>query len=408
MRGYAERVHRRSLDSVTRVLVRGLDLLFVGLVAVTVAVTGGDRAPTVVAAVILLGVYAAGRVVTPSAEPAALSARGRWWPEGAWIAALFVAWIALLWISPTALWIAFPLMLLQMHVLGPHRGPGAVAATTLVAVGHAFRGGVPGWGLLGQMLGPLVGAGVAIAVVLGLEALAKESAERQRVVDELSQAREYLAEAERERAVLGERERLAREIHDTLAQGFSAVDLLLRAVRPQLDDGPAARLVDEASRTARDNLAEARRFVRALAPVDLEADTLVGALRRQVNRAAGETLTATLRVDGTPQHLPLPLEAALLRITQSALANVAQHARATRVDVTLCYAGDEVMLDIVDDGAGFDPAVAQTASANGGGFGLRGSASRVRELGGTFTIESAPGSGTALAVALPSDERSTP
>ena len=195
--------------------------------------------------------------------------------------------------------------------------------------------------------------------------------------------------------MLGERGRLAREIHDTLAQGLAGIELLLRAARPHLDDSPAAELVDRAAETARENLTEARRFVRALAPADLAEHSLAAALLRQVERVREHGVDADLRVAGTASSLSLATEAALLRIAQSALANVVQHADATRVDVGLTFADDEVRLDIVDDGVGFDPDAASV------GFGLPGMASRVRELGGRFAVESSAGDGTAVAVVLP-------
>ncbi len=388
-------------------LLRGLDVLLAGLVCVAVAV-GAQAAPAshaglgawplAVAGGVLLAVYLIGRASISTLAAGLDAPRGRLWPEGAWVAALIVCWVALLWWSPSALWIAFPLMLLQMHALGPRRGVVAVALTTGFAIAHGLRTGWSGVESLGGILGPVVGAGVAIAVVLGLEAIARESAERQRVVDELGRAREHLAELDRERAVLGERGRLAREIHDTLAQGLAGIELLLRAARPHLDDSPAAELVDRAAETARENLTEARRFVRALAPADLAEHSLAAALLRQVERVREHGVDADLRVAGTASSLSLATEAALLRIAQSALANVVQHADATRVDVGLTFADDEVRLDIVDDGVGFDPDAASV------GFGLPGMASRVRELGGRFAVESSAGDGTAVAVVLPVEQ----
>jgi signal transduction histidine kinase len=175
--------------------------------------------------------------------------------------------------------------------------------------------------------------------------------------------------------------------------------------------------------------------VRDLAPADLESATLVGALERVADRtalAAGGGLTVTVEASGQARPLPVPVETALLRIAQSALANVVQHAGASRAAVTLSFLGDAVALDVVDDGRGFDPrqVVAGRAGAVPGlsrgmrsvvgqedgepgagdeasvprsGFGLTAMRSRVAELGGTFSLESSPGEGTALAVHLPLD-----
>lgn len=392
-------------SQVTHVLMAGLDLLFLGLVVLAVAAgTQSGSSPWLMALLgaAFIAAYVLGRASLKTHHAPLDASRGRWWPEAAWFASLVVAWLALLWFSPPALWVAFPLMIVGMHTLGPRWGSVAVGAVACFAIAHSFRTGFHGWSSLGGVLGPLVGGGVAIAVVIGLETLARENQRRQVLLDELTQARTYLAEAERDRAVLGERERLAREIHDTLAQGFSAIDLLLRAAGPQLGPGPASELVTQAGQTARDNLAEARRFVRALAPADLEdaqADTLPAALRRCCERSSAQHpgLATELLIEGEAERLSVPTEAALVRITQSALANVWQHADASSATVRLRYLTDEVRLSITDNGIGFDPATASL----GRSFGLRGMRSRVRELDGQLDIASAPGEGSTITVRIP-------
>lgn len=326
--------------------------------------------------------------------------RGAWWPDVAAMGALVALWVALLVASPTALWVAFPLMLLQMHTLGPHRGALLVAVTTVAAVAHGIVRHPDGTAVIGPILGPILGALVSVGFVVGLEALVRESQERQRLLDELGATRAHLAEAERDRIVAIERERLAREIHDTLAQGFSAIELLLRTASHTVgsDDARTADLVAQARGAAQDNLAEARRVVQALAPADLSGSSLIEAVRRVAGRASGDGCAVRVHTTGTPRPLSVAIETALLRIVQSALANVNQHSGATRADVTLSFAEDAVLLDVVDDGRGFDP---QTIPASSGGFGLVAMRSRVRELGGTLELESAPGGPTAIAVTLP-------
>lgn len=380
-------------------MLRGLDVLLVVLVLVTVVqASPGARWLATVAGTALVGVHVWGRRHVRVHETAVDGPRG-----GrvvlAWMAADLALWVVLLAASPAALWLAFPLVLLQMHVLGPRRGIPLAALTTAGAVAAGLARRSPGDPLLGFVLGPVVGAAVAIGVVLGLEALVRESQARQRALDELTAAKVHLAAAERDRVVAAERERLAREVHDTLAQGFTAVELLLRSARQALgcDDARAADLVDTARRTALDNLAEARRFVRALSPADLADSSLPDALRRVAARSAGQELRVAVRVEGAARPLAVPVETTLLRVAQSAFANVHQHAHARRVDVTLTYLDDTVLLDVVDDGDGFDP----DAPAAGGGFGLPAMRSRVRELGGTLAVETAPGEGTAVAVSLP-------
>ncbi|MFE7408416.1 sensor histidine kinase, partial [Isoptericola sp. NPDC057559] len=357
----------------------------------------------------VLPVHALGRLRERVADRPITAPRGAGWPGGAWMLVLGVLWLALAAAAPGALWVAFPLMLLQMHVLGPHRGVVAVALTALAAVAAwAWWSGAL---VVGAVLGPLLGGAVAVGVVLGLEAMVRETQERQRMLAELQATREDLADAERDRAVAAERERLAREIHDTLAQGYSAIELLLRAARARVgsDDDAARAGLDQARDVARENLAEARRFVRDLAPADLagaDGTALTAALRRVAGRVAergGPTVSVT--VTGTPRPVGAPVETALLRVAQSALANVAQHAGARAAAVTLSYLDDAVALDVVDDGVGFDPDAtapdAPAVQAGSGGYGLVAMRSRAAELGGTLSVESAPGRGTALAVELP-------
>ena len=276
-----------------------------------------------------------------------------------------------------------------------------MAATTVIAVAGALHDGLAP---LGSIFGPVVGAAVAVAVVRGFEAVVRESQERQAVIAELVRTRSELARAERDQATAAERERLAREIHDTLAQGFSSINLLLRAADRSLADGdvPTAReQIAVARDAAHENLDEARRVVRALAPSGLEATTLIGALERLAAQSTQRsTIVWHVSVSGEPRALPLTVEATLLRVAQSAVANVIQHSGATRADLTVTYLDDAVALDVVDDGRGFDP---DLPAEGAGGFGLRAMRSRITELGGTLAVESVPGghAGTALAVHVP-------
>lgn len=408
---------RPSSSPATRGLVVGLDLLLAVLVVIAVvqAPPGTEWLALLVGGVLLAG-YVVGRALVRVHERSVDTPRGAWWPDVAWIVGLTVLWVVLLWLSPAALWVAFPLMILQLHVLGPRRGVVAVVLTAVVAVadGLLTRSG-PGEPWTGYVLGPLLGAAVAVGVVLGIEAFVREAQSRQRTVDELTRARRHLAVAERERAVTDERARLARDIHDTLAQSLSAIELLLRAAEDAVgsDETRARALVGQARSAARDGLAEARRVVQDLTPADLDRTTLLGALRRVAERTAGgrdgtrsRPLAVSVQAGGTPRPLPVPLETALLRIAQSALANVDEHAGASRAEVTLTYAPESVTLRVVDDGVGLDPAPAVPATAGSGtpggrGFGIPAMRSRVRELGGELALEGPAGAGTALTVTLP-------
>jgi signal transduction histidine kinase len=277
-----------------------------------------------------------------------------------------------------------------------------VAATALAAI-VAFATHQGGFSAA-MAIGPALGAAVAVAVVWGYQALYREIEHRRRLIEELTATRADLARAEHTAGVLAERERLAREIHDTLAQGLSSIQLLLRATGRALPGRPdvAARHVEQARQAAVDNLAEARRFVAALAPPALDDTTLAGALERLcATTSARHRLTARFHLTGEATPLPTVHEVALLRIAQSALANTVRHAHADAAEVTLSYLGDHVAVDITDDGTGFDPARLPAPDPESGGFGLAAMQARARALGGTLTVESAPGRGTALAARLP-------
>ncbi|GAA3377385.1 sensor histidine kinase [Streptomyces sannanensis] len=381
----------RALTPAFRVLRLCLHLLMAGLLAlaaVRAVATHAPNAPAVVVAVVVMGaVYAAGSMF-PSVRTSRTAA-------AVWLGVLGASWLVLLWLSADGLWVAFPLYFLELHLLPPRHSLPAVAATATAAiVSYVGHGGPLN---PGAFIGPLLGAAVAVATVLGYEALYRESERRRRLIEELISTRAELAAAERHSGTLAERERLAREIHDTLAQGLSSIQLLLRAAERVLpEDSPAVPHVRQAREAAQDNLAEARRFVRALAPPGLESGSLTAALERLCAGAPG--VRVRFSVSGTPAELPTPYEVALLRIAQSALANTVRHAEADRAEITLSFMGTAVALDVVDDGKGFDPAGVVSAD---GGFGLPAMRSRAESLGGTFTVESTPGQGTAIAVTLP-------
>jgi signal transduction histidine kinase len=373
-----------------------LHALLVGLLALAAvrAVGDGTRAAAVVAvSCVMAAVYAAG-ALAPAVQP-------RTRAGALWLAALGAAWLALLVLSPEALWVAFPLYFLQLHLLPIRWALPAVAATAAAAIACFVLHGqavTPG-----TFIGPLLGAAVAVATVLGYEALFRESERRRELIEELMSTRAELAEAERAAGTLAERERLAREIHDTLAQGLSSIQLLLRAAERTLPaDAPATAHVRRAREAAQDNLAEARRFVRALSPPDLANGSLAAALERLSSRTTGPGLTVQFAVSGAPVELPTPYEVALLRTAQSALANTVRHAGAGHAEITLSFMGTSVSLDVVDDGRGFAPGGGPAvADQDTGGFGLPAMRARARSLGGTLSVESAPGQGTAVALTLP-------
>jgi signal transduction histidine kinase len=243
----------------------------------------------------------------------------------------------------------------------------------------------------------------ALAAMIGLliNAIAGQSARRRQALETLEATRTELAATARHAGVLEERQRLAREIHDTLAQGLTSIVTQLEAADQLFDEDPeqARRHLDNARRSAREGLGEVRRSVRDLRPDLLDGGSLVDALGRTCRAWSLETgVRADLHTTGAPAPLHPNTESTLLRTTQEALANTAKHANATRVTVTLSYLGEAVTLDIDDDGVGFaDP----PRPHPDGGFGLAGMRERVTAAGGELHVESAPGSGTTIAVSVP-------
>jgi signal transduction histidine kinase len=201
-------------------------------------------------------------------------------------------------------------------------------------------------------------------------------------------------------AVLEERQRLARDLHDSVAQAIYSITLHAEAARRQLSAGDlrvTAEYLHELQDAAQEALEEMRRLIFELRPPILEQAGLAAALQARLDAVEGRSkLETELIVEGAGE-LPAPVEQALYRIAQEALNNTLKHARARRVSVTLRHMGARVVLELSDDGAGFDPAAASQA----GRLGLRGIAERVAQLDGRVQIDSAPGKGTRLRVELP-------
>jgi signal transduction histidine kinase len=281
--------------------------------------------------------------------------------------------------------------------------PWAIPVTVVASLALAARFSDLGRGRLRRdsllMLAGFLGMaflGALLALFVG--SIMKQSRERKRMIDELQAAHEELARSERAAGVLEERQRLAGEIHDTLAQGFTSIILQLQAAREELEGNPKeARLrIDRALASAHGNLDEARRVLWALRPDLAGGEPFRDAVKR-VLRSWGETSGIETALAETGTVLPLHLETrlVLVRSLQEALANVRRHANARTVNVTLSYMDGELVMDVQDDGAGFDTA------ARGPGFGLRAMRERVEKLGGRLDVESTPGEGTTLAVQVP-------
>lgn len=252
-----------------------------------------------------------------------------------------------------------------------------------------------------SLYGFLPGALLAVlfAAMLGtwIHRIIVQSAERGQLISELEQSREEVSRLSREAGVAGERARLAAEIHDTLAQGFTSIVTLVQAAESELDGDreKARRHLRLAARTARENLGEARALVAGLRPSALGTGSLDEAIRRQLERLAEETpIKATYQVDGDSAGLPTMLEVVLLRAVQESLTNVQKHSGASAVSIRLRVNGSAATLRVADDGSGFDT----TRPADG--FGLVGMRSRAAQLGGTLSVHSGV-SGTTVELEVP-------
>jgi signal transduction histidine kinase len=316
-----------------------------------------------------------------------------------YIAAAIVVTVGLTALSPSG-GLLFCLLYPQIWTLLPVRP--AIAATVVTAVGTAVtvlgQGGLSG-APLRAAAGIAIGS-VLVALVIGLwiNRIISQSKHRAGVIAELAATRTELAQLSRQAGAMAERERLARDIHDTLAQGFTSVLLLLEAADAEIGPASAAArpFLRDARRTAAANLAEARAMVGALSPPDLRDASLPAALGQLIDRIGPELgIDPRLTITGPPRPLATNDEVVLLRATQEALTNVRKHAGASRVSVELAYRPDAVALRVTDDGRGFDLA------ARPAGFGLSGMRARVAQVNGTMHVQAEPGAGTTVAVDLP-------
>ncbi|MFJ8676153.1 sensor histidine kinase [Streptomyces sp. NPDC093589] len=350
-------------------------------------------------AIALALLYVLGPVLGPKEGPAA---GGFARAPGVWLVAVIGAWLALVVLAPSFGWCAVPLFYTGLRSLGTRSAIVLVTLLTTFVVAAQVKLRLGSGFDPNLLFAPPAVAAVATAVFLHAQ---RQAARLRTVIADLVRTRRELAATERRAGTLSERQRLSMEIHDTLAQGLSSQQMLLQAADRLWDTDPAAarRHIRSAASVTEHNLAEARHFVHDLAPADLD---LVGgagldeALRALAERETSAGLRIRFHQDGSP-HAALPdrVQSALLRIAQGALANVREHAEATTADLTLTHLDDQVVLDIADDGRGFTP-----GDKSGGGVrghGLPAMRARVQQLGGSLTIESAPGEGTVLSAAIP-------
>jgi signal transduction histidine kinase len=320
-----------------------------------------------------------------------------------YIAGIFILFAAAQSRDPYAWFLAFAICPQLFRVIGPRPAMAAAIALNALAwlllVYQAHNLAVAATSLA------IAAVGIGFSIVYGgwVTRIIKQSRERAELIEQLEATRAELAGANHEAGMLAERQRLAGDIHDTIAQGFTSIVMLIQAAEAEIGSDPAAARshLDLAAETARENLAEARALVAALAPAQLNGGKLDDALRRLAGQTASQLgVSGDFQVGGSPRPLDTSAEVMLLRVCQEALANVRKHARARRAWVRLSYDPAMVRMEVGDDGAGFDPAV-EGGGEVGGGYGLRGMRARVSEAGGRLTVRSAPGEGTSVSVEVP-------
>lgn len=268
-----------------------------------------------------------------------------------------------------------------------------------VSVGVGYVLGL-GWSaglLLEIVVIEVISLSGSFAIGFWISRLSRESSEKERLLAELRETQDRLAAASREAGMLGERERLARELHDTIAQDLTGLVLLTQRVRREVTaaEPTVGETIDLLEDSARATLAETRGLVAASAPVALDDGGITAALRRLAARIERETGIAVTVDSDSGLALERDVEVVLLRCAQEGLANVRRHSGAASAALSLRVDGEEAALEVRDDGRGFDARQERT------GFGLDGLADRLTLSGGTLAIDTAPGRGTVLSASLP-------
>lgn len=309
-----------------------------------------------------------------------------------WIVLLCTIWIGLIWDGPEPAYLAFPMFFLIVLHTSPLRSALIIALITAIAI--AALSVHLGFSV-GVVTGPALGAAVAWILGTCFQLLAT-------TVKELVDARTAAIRASKSAGELAERARIAGEIHDTVAQGLSSIQMLLHAAEKRVSDPQALAQLQLARQTTAENLAETRNIIAALQPQPLVGATLPVALARvAANTPMGERIS--FAVDGMARQLPDQMEADIVRIAQTLVGNVLRHSQAQSAKMTLTYQPDQILLDVLDDGIGFDvPAV-----LSGSSVGLPTAQKRAEKYGGSIIIESSPGAGTGISLCIPHLERTS-
>ncbi|MGW4909167.1 sensor histidine kinase [Streptomyces sp. NPDC004270] len=333
-----------------------------------------------------------------------------------WVAALLALWAVLVILAPPPLtgayaWCAVPMACLVLRALGQRAATTALAVITVVLVGQLTR---TAGGFDPEMV--LIPVAAVLGTVTLYRALQRDATERGRLLAELQGTRHVLAEEQRRAGVLKERERIARDLHDTLAQELAGHLMLLHAAERDLTERPdVARARMRAAVEGLDaGLSETRRMIHDLTPTTVAESGLEGSLRLLCERAQQEGTAERVQFRSVGTHRPeLDAHAAttLFRVAQSLLANVREHAQAMNLLVTLHHHPDRIELELYDDGVGFATSPAGRALPPGRedrGLGLPSARARLREHGGDLDVGSVPGAGTRVRATLPACRQSGP
>ena len=273
-------------------------------------------------------------------------------------------------------------------------------------VGVTLAGIVSAIWLLVSLGGPTWTLVIPILVFVGSSTIAYAidrigglTARQAELIRQLESTQHDLAASERSRGVLEERTRMAGEIHDTLAQGLTSIVLLARV--GTRSTAHTADILGSIESTAQENLDTARRLVQSSRPDELHEVSLPDALRRHLQVSLPDDIGGDLKIVGTPHSLPGSVETLLLRAAQEGIRNACTHAQPSRVDLTLSYLEDVVILGVRDDGIGLEAGVVHDRGTLTGGQGLVTLTRRVESLGGRVKIEPGDGRGSVLTAQLP-------
>ncbi|GKQ34852.1 sensor histidine kinase [Streptomyces sp. A012304] len=318
-----------------------------------------------------------------------------------WLGTLMLLWAWVSWQLPVSLafaytWLAVPLAVLALRMPGRRVAATALGAITAGLLASLVRigGGVD----LDVLAPPLAAVGATVVLYRS----------QQRLNSQLAATRGELAKRQRDAGRLAERTRIARDLHDTLAQELAGSRMLLQAAERDWERNPdaALRQVRAVSQALGAHLEETRSIISDLTPPALERDGLETALRDLCTRPQPSTTAphVAFHTEGRPLLLPTERAVTLLRVAQGLLANAREHAQATHVHVTLTYEDGGAAIEVRDDGRGFDQQTTHPIGPDRG-FGLAAARERLKAIGGTLTLDSAPGCGTRVRAMLPAADR---